>query len=169
MFRSGLTRRLLLSLILTAACLYGIAYCQLDRRAEAPQSAAPKAGGEQSPEPPPPPLPKGGGGGGGSLPLEPEAPEKPEEPEKQEPPKELKVDRQLAQLQSRLSFNTPEQMQMGESTRIVLVLGRTGTPQEKTPGEMEGEVRQQGGKKGPIAAVEDVPSTEKMRARLTGT
>jgi len=80
----------------------------------------------------------------------------------------LPVDRQLDVLRGRLRFNTPEQMQMGEPTRIVLALARIGTAQEQTPEEVAAAVRKRGGTKGEIAGAENVRATERMRARLTG-
>jgi hypothetical protein len=173
---NGLISKLLL-LLLVAACLCAATYCG-QQGGEAPsQSGAtrPATTGEEA---------------AGEQTADQAAAEEKKDPEKQVPEETVReatpaakeltrvvrehedvalaADWQLAELRSRLRFNTPKQMQMGETTRIVLVLARTGTAQEKTPEEVEAAVRKRGGTKGKVVGAENVRSAQRMRARLTG-
>ena len=80
-------------------------------------------------------------------------------------PKKLKADRILNRLQSRLVFDPPKVLRMDESKTITLLLSQTKTPQEL---ERELEERGGGGSNRQIFTAEEIPTAQRMEARLSG-
>jgi hypothetical protein len=80
-------------------------------------------------------------------------------------PEELATDRVLNRLASQLAFDPPRELQMGETKTITLLLS-----QKKTTSDLAQELKERGGggRRHQIITAENIPTTERMEARLTG-